>query len=357
MGDLGATFVEAYSDEEHRRATGLARVLSPDGSVNRAALPALDPALLREVYRTLLRVRVLGDEVRALSAAERIAGVPETRGYEAAAVGAAAALDAGDVIAPGPRDGGAAMYRGLPVQAVVAQLLGTANDLARGRQAPGCVTAPRALNVLPASHFAATRLPHAAGVAWAMKMQQRTTIALAFLDSPETSAEDFHAALNFAGVYVLPVVFVCVTDRAAAAAGRSPETLSETYAVKALAYGVGANRVDGDDVLAVLRAVREAAARARSGGGATLIEAVVERADAPERLRGFLAAEKILSAEAERALRAEVEGEVRAAFTAEEGVGRPPLESLIEDVYARPPRLLEDQLAAVEAFREETTKG
>ncbi len=88
---------------------------------------------------------------------------------------------------------------------------------------------------------------------------------------------------------------------------------------------MGANRVDGDDVLAVLRAVRDAAARARSGGGATLIEAVVERADAPERLRGFLAAEKILSPEAERALRAEVEGEVRAAFTAEEGGRTAPL--------------------------------
>ena len=357
MGDLGATFVEAFSDEEHRRATGLARVLSPDGVVDWAGLPALDPALLREVYRSLLRVRVLGDEVRALSAADGSPACPRRAVMRRRPWEPRRLSTPGDVIAPGPRDAGAAIYRGLPVQAVVAQLLGTANDLARGRQAPGCVTAPRALNVLPASHFAATRLPHAAGVAWAMKMQQRTTIALAFLDSPETSAEDFHAALNFAGVYGLPVVFVCVTDRAATVSGRSPETLSETYAVKALAYGIGANRVDGDDVLAVLRAVREAAARARSGGGATMIEAVVERADAPERLRGFLAAEKILSPEAERTLHGEVEGEVRAAFTAEEGVGRPPLESLIEDVYARPPALLEDQLAAAEAFREETTKG
>jgi TPP-dependent pyruvate/acetoin dehydrogenase alpha subunit len=305
----------------------------------------------------MLRVRVLGDEVRALAAAERLGAVPETRGYEAAVVGATAALGDEDVIAPGPRDAGAALLRGLPVQAVVAQLLGTANDLARGRQAPGCLTSPRALNVLPASPHAATRLPHAAGVAWAMKMQGRKTVALAFLDAPETSAEDFHAGLNFAGVYRLPVVFVCVNDRASARPDATPETVSETYAVKALAYGIGAIRVDGDDLLAVLAAVREAAQRARGGGGATLVEAVIAEADAVERLRAHLAGEKVLSAEAEAAMRAEVEAEVRAAFAAEEAAGPPPLESVIDDVWARPTAALEEQLAAAETFREEKTKG
>jgi TPP-dependent pyruvate/acetoin dehydrogenase alpha subunit len=357
MGDVGATFVEAFSDEDYRRATGLLRVLGADGGVDKAARPTVEAAALRDAYRTMLRVRVLGDEVRALAAAERIGAVPETRGYEAAVVGAAAALGGDDVIAPGPRDAGAALHRGLPVQAVVAQLLGTANDLARGRQAPGCVTSPRALNVLPASPYAATRLPHAAGVAWAMKMQRQKTVALAFLDAPETSAEDFHAGLNFAGVYRLPVVFVCVNDRASARPDATPETLSETYAVKALAYGIAANRVDGDDLLAVLAAVREAAERARAGEGATLIEAVIAEVDAVERLGGYLAAEKILAADAEAKLRAEVEAEVRAAFAAEEAAGLPPLESVIDDVWSRPTAALEEQLAAAETFREEKTKG
>ena len=129
---------------------------------------------------------------------------PATLGFftahQAAVVEAATAR-----IAPGPRDTGAALHRGLPVQAVVAQLFGTANDLARGRQAPGCVTSPRALNVLPASPYAATRLPHAAGVAWAMKMQKHKAVALAFLDAPETSAEESTTAtrtrLSMASVY------------------------------------------------------------------------------------------------------------------------------------------------------------
>jgi 2-oxoisovalerate dehydrogenase E1 component alpha subunit len=358
MGDLDATFVEAFSDEDYRRATGLVRVLMPDGRLDpKAPVPALEGAVLREAYRTMLRVRVLGDEARALAAAERIAATPETSGLEAAVVGAAAALGADDVIAPGPRDTGAALYRGLAVNAVVAQLLGTANDLARGRQSPGCVTSPRALNVLPASPHSATRLPHAAGVAWAMKMQRRSSVALAFLDAPETSAEDFHAGLNFAGVYRLPVVFLCINDRASAQPGATPETVSETYAVKTLAYGLAANRVDGDDLFAVEAAVREAAERARSGGGATFIEAVVERADGLDRFRAFLAAQNILTADAESRLRGEVEAEVRAAFVAEEIVGPPPLESLIEDVWARPTAALEEQLAAAETFREEKTKG
>ena len=93
-----------------------------------------------------------------------------------------------------------------------AQLFGNAHDLAQGRRIPGCPALPRALNMLPASSHGGTQLPHAAGVAWAAKMQKKPTVALALLEAIEVDAEDFHAGVNFAAVFRLPVIFVCVND-------------------------------------------------------------------------------------------------------------------------------------------------
>jgi TPP-dependent pyruvate/acetoin dehydrogenase alpha subunit len=350
MGDVGASEVEVWSDEEERLATGLQSIVSADGRVDRAALatlPAVSPARLRELHRTMLRLRALDVATRALVDAGRLGPVAGTGGTEAVVVGATAALGPDDVIAPGRRQSGAALVRGLPLGALAAQLHGNANDLGRGRQMPGCAAFPRALNMLPASPHPATQLPHATGIAWAMKMQGKATVALCFLDGAETSAEDFHAGLNFAGVYKVPVIFVCTTERAAAAAAAVPETLSETYAIKALAYGVPGVRVDGDDLLAVVAATRAAADRARKGEGPTFIEAVVDRGDALERLAGWLAAEKILPAADGATLAAEVDAEVQAALAAEERVGPPPRHSLIEDVFAHPPAALEAALAGL----------
>jgi 2-oxoisovalerate dehydrogenase E1 component alpha subunit len=188
-----------------------------------------------------------------------------------------------------------------------------------------------------------------------MKMKRTSHVALAFLDAAETSAEDFHAGLNFAGVYRVPAIFVCINDRPLQAAV-TPETMSETFAVKALAYGVAGVRVDGGDVFAVLAATRAAAEKARAGGGATLIEAVVGKDDGIPRLGAWLAAEKILDDAAEGALSAEVERELREGLAAEKVVGRPPLHRMIEDVYARPPAALEAQLDALEALRDKTVR-
>ena len=103
-------------------------------------------------------------------------------------------------------------------------------------------------------------------------------MTLAYLDRETTSAEDFHAGMNFAGVFRVPAIFVCING--AADAG-SVETVSETIAVKALAYGLAGVRVDGNDLFAVFSATQAAAARARSGGGATLIEAALATKDDP----------------------------------------------------------------------------
>jgi TPP-dependent pyruvate/acetoin dehydrogenase alpha subunit len=151
------------------------------------------------------------------------------------------------------------------------------------------------------------------------------------------------------------VIFVCINDRPLHPAAAT-ETMSETFAVKALAYGVAGVRVDGGDVFAVLAATRAAAEKARAGGGATLIEAVVGKDDGIARLRAWLAAEKILDDAAEGALSAEVERELREGLAAEKLVGRPPLHRMIEDVYARPPAALEAQLDALEALRDKTVR-
>ena len=256
-------------------------------------------------------------------------------------------------MAPGRREVGAALARGYPVAGLVAQLFGNAHDLARGRRLPGCPALPRALNILPAASHAGTQLPHAAGVAWAAKMQKKPTVALAYLDAIEIDAEDFHTGVNFAGVFRLPTIFVCLND-----GKRASLMTSETIAVRALAYGIAGVRVDGDDFLAVAASVREAAARGRRGEGATLIEAVVGQGeggrDGIARLGAWLATEKILDAPAEAAMRGEVDAEVRAALAAEEPLGPPPTRAIIEQVLARPSRALEEQLDELDRVRDKT---
>ncbi|HEY7372597.1 MAG TPA: thiamine pyrophosphate-dependent enzyme [Polyangia bacterium] len=324
MGDVEAPAVEAWRDEDYARATGLTAILSPDGvAADRAAVPALAPAALRDCQRTMLRIRAVDERVRARAERAEDGGdpVPSARGCEAAIVGAVAALEPDDVVVPGRREAVAALWRGHTVAALAA------GD-----------PIPHALGVLPGSPHAATQLPHATGIAWAMKMEARaqgkaqeaiggaSKVALAFLDREGTSAEDFHAGLNFAGVFRVPAVFVCINGGPGPAAPSSLETVSQTLAIKALAYGFAGVRVDGGDLLAVFAAVREAAARARRGGGATMIEAVVSELREPElrapaaagdpldRFGRWLASEKIVDAAAAGALAREVDAEVDAAF-------------------------------------------
>jgi pyruvate dehydrogenase E1 component alpha subunit/2-oxoisovalerate dehydrogenase E1 component alpha subunit len=220
-----------------------------------------------------------------------------------------------------------------------------------------------------------SQLPHATGMAWAAKIRRDPVVVLGCMGDGATSEEDFHVALNFAGVYQVPVVFLCQNNQWAISVPVTRQTASSTLAVKALAYGMPGVRVDGNDVLAVYQATRAAVERARAGGGPTMIEALTYRVSAHsssddpsryrdesvtaewvkkdpiERFRTFLAARKVLDAAAEQKLRDEVAAEVKEAIAAEEAAGLPPLASLVEGVYAEMPWHLREQLAELERVR------
>ncbi len=255
----------------------------------------MEPATARLLLERMILARAVDDALVALQRAGTLASYSSLQGEEGAVVGACLALEAEDTVFPTPRESLAAIARGWPVEAMLLQVLGKATDPMRGRQAPGIVTA-RAVCVAPAATLSGVQIVHATGWGWAARMKKDPRIALAFLGDGATSSADFHTGLNFAGVFKAKVVFVCRNNGFASSTPVSRQTRTETLAEKAIAYGIPGERCDGNDALAVHAAVQRAAARARAGGGPTLVEAVTTRLEvAPSscpiaRLHGLLAA-------------------------------------------------------------------
>jgi pyruvate dehydrogenase E1 component alpha subunit len=343
---------------------GLYQILDEQGAVaDPARIPPLPPADLLRIYRGMLLIRVMDERLLALQRQGRIGFYGEAKGQEAAIIGAAHALGPRDWLVPALREAGAGIYRGLSLRDYVAQIFGNGDDVSKGRQLP-CHPGTRAARYLTMSSCIASQLPHAMGIAWAARIQGEDTVVLGCLGDGATSEEDFHVAANFAGVYRAPVVFLCQNNQWAISTPVGLQTAAPTMAVKAIAYGFGGVRVDGNDVLAVYACVHEAVERARRGEGPTLIEALTYRVSAHSssddptryrdekiteqwrrrdpiaRFRAWLTAQGLLDAAADERLRAELEAEVRETIAAQERVAPPPLSSLVEDVFAEVPRHL-----------------
>ena len=136
---------------------------------------------------------------------------------------------------------------------------------------------PEGQNDFPITIPVGTHVPIAAGAAWAAKMKGDQIAVIAYLGDGATSKGDFHEGLNFAGLFSLPIVFLCQNNHWAISVPLSRQTAAETLAQKALAYGLAGIQVDGNDIFAVYQATDEALRRARLGRGATLIECVTYR--------------------------------------------------------------------------------
>ncbi len=360
--------VEVWSDEDHARATGLYRILDDEGHADPACVPDLPPARIVRLYENMLTSRLLDELLLPLQRQGRISHYFEARGQEAGPAAAAEVLEKTDFFVQGLRESAVAIYRGLPLEDYLAQILGTGHDRARGRQMP-CHASSAALRHLSTSSCVASQIPHAVGLAMAAKLRKERPIALCFFGDGATSEDDFHAGLNFAAVYRAPVVLVCQNNQWAISTPVAAQTRAETLALKGLAYAVPSRRVDGNDALAMVVALEEAVAAARAGRGPTFIEAVTYRlgahssADDPThyrdggehaawgrrdplaRLGRHLAARAILPAEAQEAARARLRDTLRAAIAQAETAAPPAPASLFDDVFARPSWLLEEQRA------------
>ncbi|HEY9373865.1 pyruvate dehydrogenase (acetyl-transferring) E1 component subunit alpha [Streptomyces sp.] len=248
--------------------------LLPDASPFRVigtdAMADADPALLRRLYAELVRGRRYNAQATALTKQGRLAVYPSTTGQEACQVAAAMALEERDWLFPSYRDTLAAVARGLdPVQALT---------LLRGDWHTGYD--PREHRIAPLSTPLATQLPHAVGLAHAARLKGDDVVALALVGDGGTSEGDFHEALNFAAVWQAPVVFLVQNNGFAISVPLAKQTAAPSLAHKAVGYGMPGRLVDGNDAVAVHQVLTEAIARARRGGGPTLVEAITYRIDA-----------------------------------------------------------------------------
>ena len=257
-------------------AMELMQVLSNEGIVDQKTEPSIPKEDLLRLYRIMLLNRQLDERMMKLQRQGRIGFYLQSMGEEATTVGTAYVLKPQDWIFPCYREPGAAFIRGFSVKDFVCQLIGNAGDPVKGRQMPNHY-AFKAGNYTSISSPVGTQIPQAVGAAWAAKIKKDPVVVLVYFGEGATSEGDFHVGMNFAGVFKTPCILVCRNNGYAISVPRSRQTASESIAVKAKAYGFPGVRVDGNDILAVIKATQDAANRARSGEGPTLIEAVTYR--------------------------------------------------------------------------------
>jgi len=219
------------------------------------------------LYRGMVLARAFDAKAVALQRTGRLGTFPSALGQEAVAVGIAAAMRKEDVFLPAFREHGAQLWRGV---SLVELFLFWGGD-ERGSDFAG----PR--EDFPICVPVGTHAPHAVGVALAFKLRHEKRVAVCAFGDGATSKGDVAEALNIAGVWQLPLVFVINNNHWAISVPLAQQTAAETLAQKAVAAGIVGEQVDGNDVIAVREAVGRAVAKARAGGGPTLIEALTYR--------------------------------------------------------------------------------
>jgi 2-oxoisovalerate dehydrogenase E1 component alpha subunit len=323
------------------------------------SLPAFaeDAQALLKMYRMMTLCRLFDAKAINLQRTGKLGTYAPCTGHEATHVAVGAAMRPEDVLFPVYREYGTQIWRGVTLTEIFTYWAGDENgtNFAGPREDfPWCVPI-------------ASQAPHAAGAAMAFHMRKQPRVAVAYIGDGGTSQGAFYEALNLAGAHQLPIVFVIVNNGWAISVPAKDQTGAETFAQKGIAGGVPGVQVDGNDVVGV-RAVMEAAlARARSGGGPTVVEAITYRLsdhttadDATRyrpageleaawklepliRTRAFLVSRGLWDDQQEKALRAECSAQIDDAVMQYQTRPAPRVDGLFEHLFANPPAALAEQ--------------
>lgn len=334
-------------------------VLSEDGKIiDEANVPQLSDEQLKELMRRLVYTRIIDQRAIALQRQGRLGFYAPVSGQEASMVGSQFALQKEDFILPGYRDMPQIFWHGVPLYQTFLY--------SRGHQHGGQI--PEDVHALMPQIIIGAQIVQATGVAMGLKLRGKKNVAVTYTGDGGSSQGDFYEGLNFAGVYNLPVVFIVQNNNYAISTPFSKQTAAKSIAHKGVAAGVRSLQVDGMDVLAVYKAVYEAAERGRNGEGPTLIETLTYRygphslsGDDPTKYRGkdeeedwnkrdplhrfriYLQGKGLWSDEEEEKTIEEARAFVAEQIKLAENVEKMTIEGLIDSMFEHTPQDLEEQ--------------
>lgn len=344
------------------------KILNHDGTVFPGAeLPEINQELAIKIYKSFVFHRVLDERMVASQRQGRLSFYITALGEEAASIGGAAGLEPQDMIMAQYREQGALIFRDFSIENFMNQMFSNEKDLGKGRQMP-IHYGSKALNYMTISSPLATQIPQAAGYAYGQKLQGLDAVTLCYFGEGAASEGDFHAGLNMAAVHNAPVIFFCRNNGYAISTPSEEQYVGNGIASRGVGYGMKTIRIDGNDILAVLKATQAARYYAVKEHKPVLIEAMSYRlgahstSDDPTgyrtreeeekwqkndpvlRMKKWMEANDWWDETQENELKEQYKDKILAAVKVAEKIDKPPVEDLITDVYDIPTPQLTRQL-------------
>ena len=334
------------------------QVLNENGTLDKKLMPNLTKSQILWMYENMILTRVIDEKMLSMQRQGRLGTFAPVKGQEACQIGIITALDKNDMIFPAFRETAAHISFGLPPENLFIYYAGDER---------GSITS-KDKNFFPIVIPVATQLLHAVGYAWGAKIKKDNIVIVVFFGDGATSEGDFHEAMNFAGVFKLPILFVCQNNQYAISVPRKLQSASETLAQKAIAYGFDGIQVDGNDVFSVYKAANDAILNIKKGRGPYLIECITYRLgdhttadDASKyrsqkelqewmkkdpilRLKDYIIKNKYLSRLDEEKLQDKVKNQVEDIVKKAESIEAPNIEDIFKYTFKEMPWNLKEQL-------------